>query len=554
MNREQQILTVLYEMILAISGEVSLEPLLAKTLQQLLYHTSFPAGLVFLGIPPDSGAEMVSVRLDGAVGDFGLIGRVGNILTLPRALLRGGAEVREAPELLAPLSCATTQYSAFFRLPINHEGLILLLAQQIPHTELPLTRIFQPVMANFAKAIELCRHNDAYTSGLVAQRNEALEGVRKVNRALKTLSAGHEVLVRVADEIYMLQEMCRVAVEVGGYRLAWVGFAQPDEQKSILPVAQSGIEADYLRQMRFSWGDNELGRGPTGSAIRTRQPQVVQDISTDPSYAPWRGAATQSGFAAVLALPLLDSEGNAFGALTIDAAEANAFDSEEMRLLSELANDLAFGIINLRNRIERRRSIEKLRKGLEDALQAIASTIEMRDPYTAGHQRRVAHLAGAIAAKLGLDPERCHGLHLAGMVHDVGKIGLPAEILSKPGKLLDIEFDLIKLHPSIGYEILKDVEFPWPIAQMVLQHHERLDGSGYPNGLKGNEILLEARILTVADVVEATFSFRPYRPALGIDTALGEISTHRGALYDAEVVDACLTLFEQKEFTFDQSK
>lgn len=554
MNREQQILTVLYEMILAISGEVSLEPLLTKTLQQILYHTSYPAGLVFLEIPPDSGAEMVSVRLDSAVGDFGLIGRVGNILTLPRALLRGEAEVREAPELLAPLSCATTQYSAFFRLPIDHEGLILLLAQKIPHTELPLTRIFQPVMANFAKAIELCRHNDSYTSGLVAQRNEALEGVRKVNRALKTLSAGNEVLVRVADEISMLQEMCRVAVEVGGYRLAWVGFAQTDEQKSILPVAQSGIEADYLKQMRFSWGDNELGRGPTGSAVRTRQPQVVQDISTDSSYAPWRGAALHSGFAAVLALPLLDSEGNAFGALTIDAAEANAFDSEEMRLLSELANDLAFGIINLRTRVERRRSIEKLRKGLEDALQAIASTIEMRDPYTAGHQRRVAHLADAIAAKLGLDPERCHGLHLAGMVHDVGKIGLPAEILSKPGKLLDIEFDLIKLHPSIGYEILKDVEFPWPIAQMVLQHHERLDGSGYPAGLKGDEILLETRILTVADVVEATFSFRPYRPALGIDTALGEISKHRGVLYDADVVDACLMLFEQKEFTFDQSK
>lgn len=156
-----------------------------------------------------------------------------------------------------------------------------------------------------------------------------------------------------------------------------------------------------------------------------------------------------------------------------------------------------------------------------------------------------------IARELGLAPEHIHGIRLAGTVHDVGKIGVPAEILSKPGQLNDIEFSLIKLHPTIGYEILKDVEFPWPIAQMVLQHHERLDGSGYPAGLKGEQILLETRILSVADVVEAMFSFRPYRPGLGIEKALAEIDGNRGVVYDPQVVDACLRLFKERGFSFD---
>ncbi len=168
----------------------------------------------------------------------------------------------------------------------------------------------------------------------------------------------------------------------------------------------------------------------------------------------------------------------------------------------------------------------------------------MRDPYTAGHQRRVAQLAAAIATEMGLPPERIHGIRLAGTVHDVGKIGVPAEILSKPGVLTGVEFNLIKLHPTVGYEILKDVEFPWPIAQMVRSHHERLDGSGYPDGLKGEEILLDTRIISVADVVEAMLSYRPYRPGLGIQAALDEIVGKRGVLYDEQVVDACRKVFE----------
>ena len=180
----------------------------------------------------------------------------------------------------------------------------------------------------------------------------------------------------------------------------------------------------------------------------------------------------------------------------------------------------------------------------------MAFALEMRDPYTAGHQQRVADLACAIANEMGLSEKQTNGIRTAAMIHDIGKICIPAQILSKPGKLNEIEFSLVKAHPGIGYDILKNIEFPWPIAQMVLQHHERIDGSGYPSGLAGSEILLEARILAVADVVEAMASHRPYRPALGLDKALEEISKNRGVLYDPEVTDACLKVFRKKGFEF----
>lgn len=193
-------------------------------------------------------------------------------------------------------------------------------------------------------------------------------------------------------------------------------------------------------------------------------------------------------------------------------------------------------------------SEKKLRACLIDFIAAIASTVEMRDPYTAGHQRRVANLAVAIGRELSLPEEQLEGLHLAGVVHDVGKIPIPAEILSMPRRLSAIEFSIIKEHPKTGYEILKSIDFPWPIAQAVLQHHERLDGSGYPQGLRDQEILLEAKILAVVDVVEAMASHRPYRPGLGIDAALEEIANNKGVLFDSQVADVCIRLFREQDY------
>jgi PAS domain S-box-containing protein/putative nucleotidyltransferase with HDIG domain len=200
---------------------------------------------------------------------------------------------------------------------------------------------------------------------------------------------------------------------------------------------------------------------------------------------------------------------------------------------------------------ERKQKEEALRKSISGIVQAIALTVETRDPYTSGHQVRVAKLATMMAREMNFSPEQTEGINMAAAIHDIGKISVPAEILSKPSRLSDIEFQLIKIHPEAGYNIVKNIEFPWPIAMIILQHHERINGSGYPKGLKGEEILPETRILSVADVVEAIASHRHYRPAYGIDIALEEISNMKGILYDTAVVDVCLSLFNEKGFKFD---
>jgi PAS domain S-box-containing protein/putative nucleotidyltransferase with HDIG domain len=199
-----------------------------------------------------------------------------------------------------------------------------------------------------------------------------------------------------------------------------------------------------------------------------------------------------------------------------------------------------------------RESYDKLDRTLDAVIQTMALTVEMRDPYTAGHQHRVAKLACAIAKEMGLSQGKIDGIRVVASIHDIGKICVPAEILSKPGRITEAEFSIIKEHPKTGYDILKGIDFPWPVAQAVLQHHERMNGAGYPGRITGDGIILEARILAVADVVEAIASHRPYRPALGIDKALEEISQNEGILYDSAVAGACLKLFSEKRFSFDE--
>jgi len=198
--------------------------------------------------------------------------------------------------------------------------------------------------------------------------------------------------------------------------------------------------------------------------------------------------------------------------------------------------------------LELKESLEKLKRTFEMTINALVSAVETRDPYTAGHQKRVTDLACAIANEMGLAKDKIEGVRLAGTIHDIGKIQIPYEILTKPTSLSQIESVMIKMHPQVGYDILKDIEFPSPVAQAVLQHHEKVDGSGYPAGLSGDEILIEARIIAVADIIEAMSSHRPYRPALGIKAALNEIIKYRGIYFDIEAVDACLKLFQEKNY------
>ncbi len=383
----------------------------------------------------------------------------------------------------------------------------------------------------------------------ISSRKQGERALYRANRALRTLSAANLALVRAKSEVELLRAATRIIVDQGGYGLAVVDYAEDDKDRSITPITWSGSDEREYWAQGLTWADTARGQLPISQAIRSGKTYICRDIANDPAFEPWRAAALARGYVSNIALPL-GGNGRAFGGLSIYSGDTEAFDEEEVRLLEELANDLAYGILTLRTRIAHEQHATILRQSLEQSIQTIAGTVEARDPYTAGHQRRVAELATAIAREMNLPEEQVNGLNLAAMIHDLGKIHIPAEILSKPGRLTDIEYMLIKTHPQSGYDILKDVRFPWPIADIILQHHERLDGTGYPRGLKGEEILLEARILTVADVVEAMSSHRPYRPTLGVVAALSELGRGQGTVYDPAVATACMRLFTEKGFRF----
>ncbi|MDD2367906.1 MAG: PAS domain S-box protein [Sulfuricurvum sp.] len=385
----------------------------------------------------------------------------------------------------------------------------------------------------------------------ISQRKKAEEEINRANRALKTLSAGNMALVQAQSEENLLKRVVEVIVKEGGYSLAVVDYAQDDPEKTIIPMAWSGSEDEHHWIEKLSWNATAANQMPLSKAIRSAKTHITRNITAESEYPLWRDAALARGYTASIALPLMEGD-TVFGALNIYASEANAFaeEEEEVILLEELANDLAYGIIAHRKRVAHDQHTAILRQSMEQSIETIAATVEARDPYTAGHQNRVSVLATAIARKMNLNDTQVQGIHFASIIHDLGKIHVPAEILSKPGKLTPIEFMLIQSHPQEGYDILKDVQFPWPIADIILQHHEKIDGSGYPQGLKGDQILLEAKIICVADIVEAMSSHRPYRAALGVEAALNEIKQGRGTLYDAAVADACVELFEKKEFYF----
>lgn len=392
----------------------------------------------------------------------------------------------------------------------------------------------------------------------ITARKQSEIALHNANRALRAISACNEAMFRSQTETELLNDVCALIVEIGEYRMAWIGYAQDDAEKSVTPMAMHGVEEGYLKDRQFSWNENvPAGRGPTGTAIRTGKPQINQNFLTNPALGPWREAALQRGYQSSIAMSLAGTKG-IFGALMIYAPEPDAFSAEEVTLLQDLAKDLSFGIETLRTRLERDRIAEENQRqlvaqqqSLKDFVRVIASTVEMRDPYTAGHQYRVSQLAVAIGREMGLSEHTVNGLELAAMVHDVGQINVPAEILCRPGKLSSFEYLLIKQHPQTGYDTLKDIQFPWPIANIVLQHHERMDGSGYPQGLKGDQILLESRIMAVADVTEAMSSHRPYRPARTLDAVIDELQSGSGTRYDKAAVDACLNLLREKKFTFN---
>lgn len=400
---------------------------------------------------------------------------------------------------------------------------------------------------------------NAYLLGIardITERKQAEVNIKKLTRLYATLSQTNKTIVHAANRQELLCNTCKGAITHGKFILAWVGLV--DEATHIVkPVCIHGDEQGYLTAITVSTDDVPEGRGPTGTAIRENRVSYVNDYAADERALPWRDAALKRGFRGAAALPLRFRD-KVIGALTLYADEPDFFDAEQLSLLEEMALDISFALEgfereSLRQKAEEERgtALHKLRKSLEDSIRVAASISEVRDPYTAGHQQRVSQLAVAIAREMGLPATQIDGIHFGGLIHDIGKIGVPAEILSKPSLLTPLEMKLIQTHPQSGYEVVKDIEFPWPVAQIILQHHERLDGSGYPAGLKGDEIIMEARIIAVADTVEAMWSHRPYRPSLGMDAALEEISGASGVRYDSQAVEACLRLIREKGFTFN---
>jgi PAS domain S-box-containing protein len=303
------------------------------------------------------------------------------------------------------------------------------------------------------------------------------------------------------------------------------------------------------------------GRGMQSQVLRTGKPmnvpdwvdgerkmQTVHHIAPDGTFTPPPPETERDGCTKSALLVPLMLQGEPISVLQVQSNRLNAYSREDEDLLGGLANVAAISIQNALLIAQAEHAAGELRLSLEGTLRAVSRASETRDPYTAGHQHRVTDLAVAIARELGCSDDECNTLRIAGTLHDIGKLGIPAEILSKPGTLSPIEFALIREHPQIARDILADVPFPGPVAEIVLQHHERLDGSGYPRGLKVVQVLREARILAVADVIEAMASHRPYRPARGIDAALGEIEQNAGRLYDSEAVAACIHLFRDKGY------
>ena len=306
---------------------------------------------------------------------------------------------------------------------------------------------------------------------------------------------------------HLINDVCQAIVTQAPYVIACVGMAESDASKTVSVAGVAGSAKAYTEGIIVSWSEDTVsGRGPIGSSIRLGVPVIIQDGEEDPRFEPWRERARAYGIRCIASVPI-KSAGKVIGALAVYSKIPNAFSDTEIYLFENLANEIGYGLKALDDQEKlleevkfRQKAQNQLLLALNATIEAMSKTMEWRDPYTAGHQKRVAKIATLIGKKLALDEDRLQGLYMAGLVHDIGKIAIPSEILTKPTTLTDLERKLVQEHVNSGYEILKDIPFSWPIADIVRQHHERLDGTGYPLGIKGDEILLEARILAVADL------------------------------------------------------
>jgi PAS domain S-box-containing protein len=376
----------------------------------------------------------------------------------------------------------------------------------------------------------------------ISECKQVEEKIKHLNLILRAIRSVNQLIVKEKNRERLVKGACNNLIKTRGYYSALIALL--DESGKLETYAEAGIGKALLPIVELLKKGELIFCGQ--KALKQQEVVTIKDpVSTCPECPLMK---QHSGRRAMTIR--LEHSGKVYGFVSVSIPAHIADDQEEQSLFKEVAGDIAFSIHNIELDEELQQSYQRLKKTIDAAIETMSKIIEAKDPYTSGHQHRVCQLTVPLAQELGLSEDKIEGIRIASLIHDIGKIGLPTEILSKPSKLTDIEFSLIKGHSQIGYNILKSIDFSYPVAQIVLQHHERLNGSGYPNKLRGDKTLLEAKIIGVADVVEAMSSFRPYRPALGIDAALEEISKNRGILYDPKVVDACIELFKEKGFKF----
>ncbi len=386
--------------------------------------------------------------------------------------------------------------------------------------------------------------NELRDAKINRERRQAAKRVEKLTAFAQASSRINRLLLDVRTESDLYARVVEILSDLPGIRLAWIGLTQKGT-RIVKPVAQKGFESGYLSSVRITWDDSEYGRGPTGTAIRTGKPSVMRDIKEDIRYRPWREEALKRGYASSIAVPLV-SEGEVVGALNLYSESRDAFDEEEVRFLTEVAHDIAVGIRAVRFEKRLEDSCGRLQAVWDGGLEAWSRVAGFTLPFLADHGRKVAALACRIAQEMGLGADRAEAVRCAAYLHDIGMGAIPKTVLGRPGPLTEEDRVLVRSHPRIGRDIIAHARLPWPVAEVVLQHHERLDGSGYPEGLRAEAISLESRIVAVADVWVAMTSDRPHRQALSVEQAVTELKAKRSVLYDPDVLDAFLRVAMSK--------
>ncbi len=380
--------------------------------------------------------------------------------------------------------------------------------------------------------------------------SQALPIIARANQSFSLVASCRKVLSSALSRSELFDKILTLLVEKGGYPFVWIASPRNDKDKTVLPLAQAGEASGFLNGATHHWGNDVFGMGPVGMAIKTRETAVLRNIQNHADYKPWRDKAIEHGYHSTASIPC--KFGNKLlCVLNAFSTKPSSFANKEIGVLEAVASDIAHAIHGMRMAKDKKTAETRLRSTYLQTVEAMALTIEARDPITTGHQKRVAKLALKIAEKLDWSEERKLGLYLGGLIHDIGKISVPVEILTRDGSLNGAETEVVKSHCQHGKDIVSGIDFPWPIAEIIYQHHERLDGSGYPRGLLDREIIPEARIIAVCDVIEAMSSPRMYRPRRSLQSALTEIKEGSGKLYDTSVVNACIETFNDETFDWN---